>query len=302
MPSFLSNIFNSSSSAGTPVGATRTINLSGNYFSFSMPEDFSKDMPAENLVESLAVTNLEKFNDSEYGNLIRRWWDIKKPGLFGKNIGIVMMDISVQRASDNKQLKIHDRAYNLSDRLDLLLMIDDTLHQRYDELVAQTKCLDDELSYYVGSFAQLLGKKIGTGFRDRVYNNQKWIGYSVIAPSNQLITGLVTPVTSQLYLEVMFTYSPNKNVLPREFREYAYQKTQIIEDSLRIDYAKENALLTTMKSKEWLKVTNDQVLQKNQDILLAPLFGADIYERLASQDQEMADLAKTLEKLDDESE
>jgi hypothetical protein len=299
MPSFLSNIFNSASSLGTPVGAKRTVNLSGNYFSFSMPEDFSKDMPAEDLVESLAVTNLEKFNDSEYGNLIRRWWDIKKPGLFGKNIGIVMMDISVQRASDNKQLKIHDRAYNLSERLDLLLMIDDTLHQRYDELVAQTKGLDDGLSYYVGSFAQLLGKKIGTGFRDRIYNNQKWIGYSVLAPSNQLITGLVTPLTNQLYLEVMFTFSPNKNVLPREFREYAYQKIQIIEDSLRIDYAKENAILTTMKSKEWLTVTNDQVLQSNQELLLVPFFGPNIYKQLALHDQQVAEAMKVLARPDE---
>lgn len=52
-------------------------------------------------------------------------------------------------------------------------MIDDNSHQRYDELAEQTKGLGDGLSYYIPSTAHLLGKKIGTGFRDRIYNQKK---------------------------------------------------------------------------------------------------------------------------------
>jgi hypothetical protein len=301
MPSFLSNIFNSSSSVDTSVGATRTINLSGNYFSFSMPEDFSKDMPAENLVENLDITNLEKFNNTEYGNLIRRWWDIKKPGLFGKNLGTIMMDISVQRVVDNKQRKIHDRAYKISDRLDFLLMINDALHQRYDEFIAQTKGLNDALSYSVPGIAFLSGKKLKTECRDSIYNNQKWVAYSATAPINQLIGGLVTPLTEQLYLEVVYSYSPDQNVLPMSFLDLAYKKTSKISNTLKITYEKDNVVKDLINTKDWLKTTNDQILQRNQDILLVPLFGSDAHKLLEMQDKLDAEAAKSLMKIEGSS-
>lgn len=51
----------------------RQVNLSGNIFHFSMPEDFSKDMPAKDLVERLDISDIELFTKPENGNLIRRW-------------------------------------------------------------------------------------------------------------------------------------------------------------------------------------------------------------------------------------
>ena len=299
MPSFLSNFFNRRGSIDAPLGATRRVNLSGNYFSFAMPEDFSEDMPAEDLVESLDITDLKKFDDPEYGNLIRRWWDIREPGFFGKNLGSVMMDISVQRVPDNKRKDIHDRPYNILDRLDFILMVDDNSHQRYDELVEQTKGLSEELSYYVPSTAHLLGKKIGTGFRDRLYNQQKWIGYSIGAPHNQTIAGLVTPLTAQLFMEVVFTYVPNRDVLPMYFsRSHAKLKTQLIEESLRLDYEKSNSIQNAMKGNNWLKKSNDQILQQNQDLLLVPFFGPNIHEELALQDQQVDQAMKLLNQPD----
>ena len=303
MSSFLSKFFNRKGSLDTPLGATRKVNLSGNYFSFAMPEDFSKDMPAENLVENLDITDLTKFDSPEYGNLIRRWWDIREPGLFGKNLGSVMMDISVQRVPENKRKKIHSNSYNILDRLDFLLMISDISYERYGELAEQTKDLGDELSYYIGGFAQLLGKEINTGYRDRVYNQQKWIGYSVGAPHNQLIAGLVTPLTEQLFLEVVFTYAPNHDVLPMYFsRSHADLKVHLIEESLRIEYDRNNAIEKTMKSKDWLKKTNNQILQQNQDLLLVPFFGPNIHEELALQDQQVAQAMKLLAQPDGNSE
>jgi hypothetical protein len=302
MASFLSNLFGGRGSSGATLGATRTVDLSGNKFSFVMPEDFSKDMPAENLVEQLDISDLKKFDNLEYGNLIRRWWDIKESGFFGKNLGTVMMDISVQRVPENKRKDIHERPYNILDRLDFLLMIDDNSHQRYDELVEKTKGLPDEQAYSVPSTAHLLGKEIGTGFRDRLYNSQKWIGYSVRAPENQLITGLVTPLTEYLFLEVVFTYAPDRNILPMSFLHFAYQKTQFVEDSLQINYEKNNTIQNAMKSKDWLKATNNQILQRHQDLLLIPFFGPDIHERLALQDQQIAEVTKAIAKWDDESE
>jgi hypothetical protein len=298
----MNKFFKNFSSIDTSLGVKREINLSGTYFSFSMPEYFSKDMPAENLVESLDITNLEKFNNTEYGNLIRRWWDIKKPGLFGKNLGTIMMDISVQRVVDNKQRRIHDKAYKISDRLDFLLMINDALHQRYDEFISQTKGLSDALSYSIPGVAFLSGKKLKTECRDSIYNNQKWVAYSATAPINQLIIGLVTPLTEQLYLEVVYSYSPDQNVLPMSFLDLAYKKTSKISNTLTIAYAKDNLVKDLINTKDWLKTTNDQILQKNQDILLVPLFGSGAHKLLEIQDKLDAEAAKSVMKIEDGSE
>jgi hypothetical protein len=208
----------------------------------------------------------------------------------------------VQRVVDNKQRKIHDRPYKISDRLDFLLMINDALHQRYDEFVAQTKGLSDALSYSIPGIAFLSGKKLKTECRDSIYNNQKWIAYSATAPVNQLIVGLVTPLTEQLYLEVVYSYSPDQNVLPMNFLDLAYKKTSKISKTLTIAYEKDNLMSDVISSKDWLNTTNDQILQRNQDILLVPLFGSDAHKLLEIQDKLDAETAKSLMKIEHGSE
>lgn len=56
----------------------RHINLSGNMFHFSMPDDFNKDMPAADMVKWLDINDLNKFDNPKYENVIRRWWNIKE--------------------------------------------------------------------------------------------------------------------------------------------------------------------------------------------------------------------------------
>jgi len=43
-----------------------------------MSEDFSKDMPAADMVKWLDINDLNKFDNPKYENLIRRWWNIKE--------------------------------------------------------------------------------------------------------------------------------------------------------------------------------------------------------------------------------
>ena len=66
-------------------------------------ETIGKDLPAVDMVEKLDIQDLQKFDNAEYGNIIRRWWDIKRPGFFGKELGAVMMDISVQKKATNRK-------------------------------------------------------------------------------------------------------------------------------------------------------------------------------------------------------
>lgn len=268
----------------------RQVNLSGNIFHFSMPENFSKDMPAENMIENLNIEDLKKFENPEYGNIIRRWWDIKKPGFFGKELGAVMMDISVQKVPENNAKLIHSRAYDITNRLDFLLAIDNSLRQRYKNF-NQNKTDD---SYSV-TFCSLYGNKLESFYRDKIYNQQKWTGYTVVAPLNQLIVGLVLPLTENTFLEVVFTYSPNQNIAPREFLNIAYQTTHPIENSLKVAYLTGNEIQQLVE-KAWIDETTDDVMSKNYDAILVPLFGPDIHQRIDESKKQVLELQKEMNK------
>ncbi len=292
----LCNLFGLQANAAAPVSAyPRQVDLSGNIFSFSMPENFSKDMPAANMVEKLDISDVKNFDNPEYGNIIRRWWDIKASGFFGKELGTVMMDISVQRVPENKQKLIHNQPYDIENRLDFIMMIDDRSHQRFDQLNIERKPLHGEENAYYFNCCSLLGDKILSNYRDHVYSEKKWLGYTVAAPLNQLIVGLVLPLTKSTYLEVVFTYSPNQNVPTREFLDFAYLITDPIEESLRVNYAAGNRIKKLVEE-DWINESNDEVLAKNYDSLLIPLFGPDIHQRIAEGKKAALELQKELEK------
>lgn len=278
-----------------PTMYPRQVDLSGNIFHFAMPENFSKDMPAENMVEKLDIQDLEKFTDTEYGNIIRRWWDIKKPGFFGKEVGTVMMDISIQKKASNIKKLIHKNEYNIVDRLDFLLMLNDKLHQRYDELNKSYHNQGGDGSDYSVDFCYLIGTTIKSDYRDYLYNGQKWIGYTVTAPNAQLIVGLVTPITDQAYIELVFTFSPNHDTSPNEFLDVAHMTTQLIEDSLLVNYAANNPIKQAIEN-EWPNTTNNKTLALHKDKLLIPLFGPNIYQQLEESKKKALELQKELDR------
>lgn len=273
----------------------RQVDLSGNIFHFSMPENFSKDMPAADMVEKLDINDLNKFDNPEYGNIIRRWWDIKRAGVFGKELGTVMMDISVQKKAANKKNLIHKSEYDIADRLDFLLMLNDKLHQRYDEQNKENRAQGGDGSDYSVDFCYLIGSRIDSDYRDYEYNGQKWIGYTVTAPDAQLIVGLVTPITQQAYIEIVFTYSPNHNIIPNEFLAEAQKTTSTIENSLRIKFIPDNDIKNVIGHK-WLHNTNDETLALHKEKILVPIFGPDIKQRLENSMRSARELQKELDK------
>jgi hypothetical protein len=277
-----------------PAIHPRQVDLSGNIFHFSMPENFSRDMPAANMVEKLDIEDLRKFNDPQYGNIIRRWWDIKKPGFFGKEVGTVMMDISVQRVSDNKQNLVHNKPYDITDRLDFITMIYDHLHQTYDHLNIEAKKNYGEANAYHFGISSLIGDQLRSHYRDYSYNGQKWTGYTVSAPSNQLIVGFVMPLTRDTYLELMFIYSPNQNISSHEFLEIADKTTQPIEDSLRVSFTPNNTIRDLVEN-SWLNITNNETLAQHKDKILIPLFGPDIHIRMEESNKQALKLQKELD-------
>lgn len=282
-----------------PTIYPRQVDLSGNIFHFAMPENFSKDMPAANMVEKLDIEDLEKFDAPEYENIIRRWWDIKKPGFFSRELGTVMMDISVQRVPDNRQKLIHANPYDIADRLDFLLALDDNLRHRYKKIRSEIVSNGDRTYAYSIDFCSLYGTELESFYRDKIYNQQKWTGYTVTAPLNQLIVGQALPLTKNIYMEVVFTYSPNQNILPRDFLDIAYKTTQPIENSLQMDYKITNEIKKLVEQK-WISQTNDELLSEHHDEILTPLFGPDIHQRIDESKQKALELHKEMNQVLDE--
>lgn len=264
MISILNSALGRDKSTDQSLGATRHINLSGNVFSFAMPENFSKDMPAEPLIEKLDIEG--QFNDTL---LIERWWDFKKPGWFGSTLGTAMMTISVIKVPQNERKKIHSNPYDVSDRLGLLLVVDEVLNNRY-----RNENGDFNELYSIPGTAEILGNVISSEFRDEVFNNQKWTSYSCTGPSAQLIVSHVLPINKQAYIEVSFVYSPDKNILPREFREVAYETTRKIEETLHIQYLDDNPIKNIVES-EWIDSTTDDAVRKASEVLIPKLFGPE---------------------------
>ena len=265
MLSILTGMFSGFAQAEKNKLYLRQINLSGNIFHFAMPEDFSKDMPAGDMVDVLDISDLSRFDNPQYGNLIRRWWDIKEPGWFGKTLGTVMMDISVQKVVSNKRKLIHDRPYNVQDRMDFMLMLDDSFHQRYDQLNRETSSPDRAVAYH-SSFVTMVGDKIETNYREFNFNQQKWIENGIVGPRSDLIIILAIPLAEQIYLEASFTYSKNDNVHLRDFRSAGFAKMANIQQSFLIEYAEGNPFKKVV-GEVWLEQTNDDVLIQYRDSL-----------------------------------
>lgn len=282
-----------------PKTYPRQVNLSGNIFHFSMPENFSKDMPAENMVETLNIEDLQKFENPGYGNIIRRWWDIKKPGFFGRELGTVMMDISIQKIPENKKKILSEKPFDITNRLDFMMIINEQQHNRFDQLNREVEPELPGTYAYHFSCCSLLGEKIISYYRDPIYGNQKWLAYSVAAPLNQLIVGRALPINKNSYLEVIFTYSPNQNVLPREFQNIAYQTTQSIENSFKVDYRSDNGIKKLVEQ-DWISKTNGEVMNENYDEVLIPLFGPNIYQQLEEGKKKALELQKELDRPLDE--
>lgn len=286
MLSLITQFFSGSSQANVKT-YPRQINLSGNVFHFSLPEDFSKDMPAYDMVEALDISDPQKFDDPEYGNLIRRWWDIKEPGWFGKNLGTVMMDISVQRVVENKQQLLHSNPYHIKNRMDFMLMLDDSFHQNYDALNKEIAPEHGNYQAYHSSPFTLSGRKVISMYRDFVFNEQKWIESGMAAPRGELIADYSIPLAEHAYLKVSFTYSQNANVLPLEFRRgYAYSKTEDILKSFKMDYTKDNPFAKIV-GEDWLTQTNDEVLEQHRDSILQLFYGPDPEAAMLKEEQEM---------------
>ena len=88
----ITQLFGSSKESKAPPYMPRQIDLSGNIVNFSMPENFSPDFPADDLVENFNLNDSSVFKKNNSVALLRRWWDFKDNSFFSKEMGTMMID------------------------------------------------------------------------------------------------------------------------------------------------------------------------------------------------------------------
>ncbi|WP_211333706.1 hypothetical protein [Sinobacterium caligoides] len=274
MLSFIRQALGMGSTAPAPLTAPRYVDLGGNQFQFALPEDFSRDMPAEPLVTQLNVDDASRFTPPNHGLLLQRWWDIKQPGWFGKNLGTIMLSINVLPKPQNTEQLLDDSPYGLHDRLGFMLMLNQVLYERYpDSRIFK----DGEPPLYSPSaFVFMLGAKLQSGFRNQTANQQQWTRYDVSGPEALIIANYAIPLTPGCFLEASFHYSPNRHIPPRLFGDIAFEKMRPVIESFAIQYKADNPMQAVVGG-QWLEQTPDQVLQQHETVIGPRLFGEQSY-------------------------
>ncbi len=196
----------------------REINLSGNIVHFSMPENFSRDMPAEDMIESVDLNDKSIYQDYQKFTLIRRWWDFKDSGFFGKEYGTLMMSLYLKEAADEL----------LTDTIKPLDFIDIIIND-----IQKNKIRDTSLFVYSDYF---------TAYDEIWLSNQRWLRYAQgPLDGSQYSFLFAIPVSTKQFIIAEFTSAPNSNIGIREFiDDLTLPFTTKIMETFQIEYSPDN--------------------------------------------------------------
>jgi len=74
----------------------RTVNITGVNFHFAMPENFSLDMPGDDLVEQVDLKEFSHLSENGCIELLKRWWDFYcGPPSVKNTIGTLMLSLDL---------------------------------------------------------------------------------------------------------------------------------------------------------------------------------------------------------------
>ena len=221
----ISKLFNISRADENIPYMPRQINLSGNIVNFAMPENFSKDFPADPLVEKLDLDNPELFKNGKPVEILRRWWDFKTDSFFSRDAGTMMMTIHVYR--------IPDKEKPISDFVSFLDSVLEDMEKRSQE---NNKNRDKEDVIYFPAYYQ--------SFSLDNYQGARWLSSgSGTANEDEKVFYYFMPLNRKTWLEVSFYFAPDNSLNVREFIDgYARGVLDKIMDTFRIEYAKDNTI------------------------------------------------------------
>jgi len=216
----------------------RQINLSGNIVHFSMPENFSTDFPAGDLVENINLDDPELFRDSKPVELLRRWWDYNDDSFFAKDMGTMMMTIHVYKVRDESKDISHPLQFVKSVMLEMEVR-DNTENAGRSE--------EDKLLYPI-NFYQL--------YVERIYNKQRWLrSGTATSDESQMIFHYWIPTTINHYLTVEFNFAPANKIGMRAFIDgYVREMLEKIMSSFDVIYSSENTIKSKLENNSQLKL------------------------------------------------
>lgn len=213
----------------------RQINLSGNFVNFSMPENFSKDFPAENLVESYDLNAVKIEQPVE---LLRRWWDYSDDSFFKKDVGTMMMTIHLYQS--------RDKSKDLSNSLDFVKAI--MLEMSYrDNEENKSREVEDKVLYPVDYYSL---------YSERIYNNQRWLrAGSGNENESQVVFHFWKALSEKEYMLVDFHFAPNNRISMRRFiDEYCRDMMEKIMSTFDVIYSEENTIKAKLEANSHLKL------------------------------------------------
>lgn len=257
-------VFNPSQ-ATLPLGRRQYVQIDENIFSFCLPEHFSQNIPLRNVVERINTRKVHNANTQQEGHIARRWWNLKEPGWFGRDLGSLMLNVELRALPDNHNQRLYPRPHDMSDRFHFLLALYERLGTEYQPSAQE----DPGNGFSTPRLSFTIEDRWATDFSDRFYNNQAWTSFRITQNRN-LIEGYAIPITIRCYLSLTLTYAPNRGTQGHYFHEFAMPLAQAFLDTLEIDYGATNPIKKLVET-TWHDISPEKAITFNRHRLVAPL-------------------------------
>ena len=216
----------------------RQINLSDNCIRFAMPENFSRDFPAEGMVESVDLDHAAEISDYHGVTLLRRFWDFKSDVFFKKNIGTLVLLLTVKKIPNGCQK-------NMAHPLEFVEVLQQTLLEHYEVF---NKTVAEEFRFcYSDSY---------DAFREFIFNQHRWTRYVAIRDDAKEISVCYTvPITQSHYFVAEFISLSANTIHIRSFTDnYTDSFTDRIMDTFEISYAVGNSIVNDIQQNKDLSL------------------------------------------------
>ena len=214
----------------------RQINLSGNIVNFSMPENFSKDMPADDLVESVNLNEVKNLKDKP-AELLRRWWNFSDNSFFKKETGTLMMTMHLYNSSNANN--------DISHPVKFVEVLLNEMERRSQE-VNVSRSSENKIFFpeYYQSFVQ------------EKHGRLSWISSgSGTMDEDEKVFYYWLPVSETQYIEVGFYFSPVNSMPVRQFiDDYCRAMIEKVLSSFDVIYSPENKIKAKLEKNSQLKL------------------------------------------------
>lgn len=223
----------------------RQINLSGNIVNFSMPENFSMDFPADDLVENININDEGLFKKNNSIELLRRWWDFKDNSFISKDVGSMMMTIHVNESLDISK--------DISHPVEFIKVILLDMAKRDNE--ENTGKSEETKTHYPEDLQS---------FVERTYNKQRWLSSgSGTFDETTKVFHFWAPVSNKNHLTIEFNFAPNNNISMRLFiDEYCREMMRKIMSSFDVIYSSENTIKSKIEKNSQFKL--EKLIQESE--------------------------------------